>query len=143
MEGHAGDHGLELFPTVVDGGTSPDVTIVTYGGMLPCVERLREELYEDELSIEIVAPALLNPLPKHQLVRHLLEREAVLVVEEAYSETGFGCAVGAALLEAGFRGRFGRVSPPPVPIPAARSLESGVLPGRSQILSAIVRLLGI
>jgi 2-oxoisovalerate dehydrogenase E1 component len=143
VEGHAGDHGLELFPTMVTSGASPDVTVVTYGGMLPYVEKLREELRDEELSMEIVAPALLNPLPKHQLVQHLLERQAVLVVEEAYSETGFGCAVGTTLLEAGFRGRFGRLSPPPVPIPAARSLESSVLPGRSHILSAIVRLLDI
>ena len=143
VEGHAGDHGLELFPTMVTSGASPDVTVVTYGGMLPYVEKLREELRDEELSMEIVAPALLNPLPKHQLVQHLLERQAVLVVEEAYSETGFGCAVGTTLLEAGFRGRFGRLSPPPVPIPAARSLESSVLPGRAHILSAIVRLLDI
>jgi 2-oxoisovalerate dehydrogenase E1 component len=140
---HPDDLGLELFPTLVDGPASPDVTVVAYGGMVPSVERLKDELTGEELSVEIVAPALLNPMPKRQLVRHLLDREAVLVVEEAYAETGFGCALGAALLEGGFRGRFGRVSPPPVPIPAARSLETTVLPDRTRMLSAIVRLLDV
>lgn len=143
MNGGDADLGLELFPTLVDGPASPDITFVTYGGMLPVVEQLRDELMKEELSIEIVAPALLNPLPKRQLARHLRERDAVLVVEEAYSETGFGSALGAALLEAGFSGRFARVSTPPVPIPAARSLESEILPGRRQILESVVRLLGL
>jgi 2-oxoisovalerate dehydrogenase E1 component len=124
-------------------GTAPDVTLVTYGGMLPVVEQIRDELTGEELSIDVVAPALLNPMPTHQLVRHLIGCEAVVVVEEAYAEVGFGCALGAALLEAGFRGRFSRVSPPPVPIPAARSLETTIVPGRSRIVDSVRRVLGL
>ncbi len=143
LPAHPEDRGLEQFPTVATGAADPDVTLVTYGGMLPVIERMQEELAAEELAVEIVAPALLNPWPRHQLVEHLRDRGAVVVVEEAYSETGFGSALGAALLEAGFRGRFTRVSPPPVPIPAARSLEADVLPGRSHILQAIVRCLSV
>ncbi len=143
LDAHPQDHGLELFPTMIRPAASPDMTLVTYGGMLPAVEQLAEELLAEELSVEIVAPALLNPLPKYQLCDHLLERDAVVVVEEAYSETGFGCALGAALLERGYRGRFARVSPPPVPIPAARSLETAVLPGRSRMLDAVLQTLGL
>lgn len=135
------DGGLELFPTMIRRADAPDVTLVTYSGMLPVVEQLADELIAEELSVEIVAPALLNPVPVHQLCRHLAGRQAVVVVEEGYAETGFGCALGAALLESGFRGRFARVAPPPVPIPAARSLESRVLPGRDRILAAILRTL--
>ena len=141
---HPDDPGLELFPTIARStAADPDVTIVTYGGMLPVIERMEDELTAEELSFEIVAPALINPWPRRQLVEHLRQRDAVVVVEEAYGETGFGSALGAALLEAGFRGRFTRVAPPPVPIPAARSLESSVVPGRSHILAAIVRALGV
>jgi 2-oxoisovalerate dehydrogenase E1 component len=143
MEPHDGDHGLELFPTMIRRSDPPDVTMVTYGGMLPIVEQVSEDLAAEELSVEIVVPALLNPLPKHQLLRHLLSRAAVVVVEEAYSETGVGCALGTALLEGGFRGRFARVAPPPVPIPAARSLESRILPDRSRIFEGVLRTLGL
>jgi 2-oxoisovalerate dehydrogenase E1 component len=139
----ADDHGLELFPTMVRETDAPDVTLVTYGGMLPLVEQVADELAAEELNVEIVAPALVNPVPAHQLRNHLANREAVVVVEEAYSETGFGAAVGALLLEAGFRGRFSRVAPPPVPIPAARTLESRILPARSHLLDAILRTLAI
>jgi 2-oxoisovalerate dehydrogenase E1 component len=141
LDAHPEDAGLTLFPTLVDRRPAPDVTLVTYSGMLPLVERVREELVGEELSIEIVAPSLISPLPRHQLVTHLLPREAVVVIEEAYGETGFGCALAAALLQAGYRGRFERVSAPPVPIPAARNLESTILPGRDRILQAIVRVL--
>jgi 2-oxoisovalerate dehydrogenase E1 component len=135
------DAGLELFPTMIRRADAPDVTLVTYSGMLPVVEQLADELIAEELPVEIVVPALLNPVPVHQLCRHLEGRQAVVVVEEGYAETGVGCALGAALLESGFRGRFARVGPAPVPIPAARSLESHVLPGRDRILAAILRTL--
>lgn len=136
------DLGASLFPTMVWGSDRPDVTLVTYGGMLLAVEQLRNELVDEELSVEIVAPSLLNPIPRHQLCAHLLAREAIVVVEEGYAEAGFGCALGAALLESGYRGRFGRVHSPPVPIPAARSLESAILPGRSRMLECVLRVLG-
>jgi 2-oxoisovalerate dehydrogenase E1 component len=119
------------------------VTLIAYGGMLPIVEALAEELISEELAVEIVAPSLVNPLPRHQLARHLMDRQAVVVAEEAYAETGFGAALGSLLMESGFRGRFSRVSPPPVPIPAARSLESKVLPGRAALLQAVLRTLAL
>lgn len=137
------DEGLGLFPTMARLVDSPDVTIVTYSGMLPIVEQVADELTAEELAVEIVVPGLLSPLPVHQLRRHLGGRQAVVVVEEGYAEAGFGAALGAALLEAGFRGRFSRLSPPPVPIPAARSLETGILPGRSRIHDAILQTLDL
>jgi 2-oxoisovalerate dehydrogenase E1 component len=135
------DPGTELFPTMVLPCETPDLTIVTYGGMLPLIERVKHDLLDEEILIEIVAPALLNPLPRHQLGSLLRPRPAVLVVEEAYAEAGFGSAVGSLLLEQGFRGRFAHVHPPPVPIPAARSLETRILPGYSHVLQRALELL--
>ena len=143
LDPHPDDLGLELFPTMVRRSEQPDVTIVTYGGMLPVVERWCEELAEEEIEIEIVAPALLNPLPRHQLVAYLMQRSAVVFVEEGYTDAGPGPQLGAALLESGFTGRFRRVGTPPVPIPAARSLEVEVLPGRAQLIDAIAGVLEI
>ena len=143
LDGDERDHGLALFPTMARLVDSPDVTIVAYSGMLPVVEQVAEELTGEELAVEIVVPGLLSPLPVHQLRRHLHDRQAIVVVEEGYSEAGFGASLGATLLEAGFRGRFTRLAPPPVPIPAARSLETGVLPGRSRILESILQTLDL
>ena len=131
-----------LFPTLVHTlQRDPDLTIVCYGGMLPVVEKFCEELREEELTAEIVAPSLLAPLPKEQLLAHLLQRPRIVVFEECSGDAGFGATLGSALAEAGYRGRFRRLHAPPVPIPAARSLEGRVLPGRSQMLATIVDLL--
>jgi 2-oxoisovalerate dehydrogenase E1 component len=141
LDVHPQDRGLDLFPTVAWPADSPDVTLVCYGGMLPAVEELRDDLVAEELSVEIVVPSLLNPLPRHQLLSHLKAREAVVVFEEGYSDAGFGSALGSALLEAGFSGRFARLHAPPVPIPAARTLETNIIPNRSQMLQSILQVL--
>jgi 2-oxoisovalerate dehydrogenase E1 component len=137
------DPGAELFPTLVAGGGQPDLTFVAYGGMLALAEAAAEELAAEELEIEIVAPALVAPLCRDTLIRLLGARPRILVLEESGSETGFGALLGSLLLENGYRGRFARLAPPPVPIPAARSLEEQVLPGADSIRQAVLRLLGL
>src|SRR5262249_30766819 len=117
------------------------VTIVTYGGMLPVVERAAARLEEEEeISVEIVAPALLSPLPRTALVAHLSSRNAIAIVEEAPGDFGVGAEIAASLTESGWRGRLARVASPPVPIPSARSLEAEVLPDEDRICDAVVRL---
>ena len=136
------DAATELFPTLIKRTErTPDVTIVAYGGMLPFVERFVEELRAEEVEVELVVPSLLSPLPKEGLLAHLMGCARIAVFEEGYGESGFGASLGSALAEAGFRGRFRRLNPPPVPIPAARSLEHLVLPERRQMMAAIVDLL--
>jgi 2-oxoisovalerate dehydrogenase E1 component len=136
------DVGTDLFPTLIrrTEGAS-DLTIVAYGGMLPVVEKFVEELRHEEVDVEIVVPALLAPLPQESLLAYLMDRPSIMVLEEGYGTSGFGVSLGSALAEAGYTGRFRRVNPPPVPIPAARSLEALVIPDRRQMMDAVVDLL--
>jgi len=96
------------------------------------------QLAEEEVACEIVAPSLLSPLPRATLVKHLLKSPRIVVVEEAPAEFGFAAELGAVLLEAGYTGRYRRVAPPPVPIPAARSLETAVLPSEQDVLACVI-----
>jgi 2-oxoisovalerate dehydrogenase E1 component len=125
----AADTGADRFPTLVRGTGHPDLTIVAYGGMLPVIERVADRLEAEDFVIEIVAPSLLNPLPRRTLAQLLMERDRVAIVEETHAGPGFGSELAAMLLERGFPGRVRRIGTPPVPIPAARSLEAQVLPG--------------
>ena len=134
------DPGIALFPTLAAGDAHPDLSIVCYGGMVAEVEKLAADLAMQELSVEVVIPALLSPLPRQQLCAHLKDRPLVLCVEEGYGEVGFGASLGCALLESGFPGRFRRLSTPPVPIPAARTLESKVIVNRDKMFAAILEL---
>jgi 2-oxoisovalerate dehydrogenase E1 component len=138
----ANEAGTSLFPTLVRRAQrEPDVAIVAYGGLLPLVERFADEMRDEELAVELVVPALLSPLPARSLVSHLMGRARVAVFEEGYGAAGFGASLGSALAEAGYRGHFRRLHSPPVPIPAARSLEALVLPERRQMLATLVALL--
>ena len=135
---HASDPGASLFPTLIRRRQNPDLTIVAYGGMLPVVEQVAGTLAEEDLVVEVVAPSLLQPLPKETLTSLLMSRHRVAVVEESPIGPGFGAELAAVLLERGFAGRLTRIGAPPVPIPAARSLESSILPDERRIFAALV-----
>lgn len=131
------DPGGALFPTLRRGSQAPDLTIVTYGGMLPLAEAAALMLQEDEeLDIELVVLAQLAPLPRHALIAALAGRPRILIAEETVAAFGVGAEIAASLLEAGFTGRLVRVGALPVAIPAARSLEAAVLPDRARIVDA-------
>lgn len=138
----AADPAADLFPTLVSGDAGADITLVTYGGMLPTVETAARALEAEELSVRIVVPSLLAPFPRHTLLPVLTTGcERIVVVEEAPSAYGVAAELGAVLLESGYRGRFARVGTPPVPIPAARSLESDLIPDARRIADAVIALI--
>lgn len=107
---HESDLGADLFPTLRRGDAQADVTLVGFGGMLPFIERATERLErEEELSVEIVSPSLLAPIPRGTLVGLLLERQRIAVIEESHHEFGVSAELVASLAEAGYRGKIIRI----------------------------------
>ena len=136
------DIGAELFPTLRSGSENPDITLLSYGGMLPIAEKAARILEEsEELSVEIVAPALLAPLPRFSLMNALLHRPRILVVEEAHHHFGFSAEVLAMLAENGYQGKVARLGTAQVPIASARSMESAQLPNEDAIVAAVMDIL--
>ena len=134
----SGDVAAHLFPTLRRGAKEPDVTLVSFGGMLPVVEAAAQRLEDDEeLAVEIVAPSLLSPLPRASLIGHLVARPRVVIVEESHHEFGVGAEIAAALLESGFKGDLLRIGTPPVPIASARSLERSIIPDAALIVDQV------
>jgi 2-oxoisovalerate dehydrogenase E1 component len=138
LEPDPSDPGGAWFPALSRGSGEPDVSLVAYGDSVQLAECVATQLEEEEISVEIVAPSLLAPLPRATLVNHLLSSPRIVVIEEAPTEFGFAAELGTALLEAGFQGRYRRVASPPVPIPAARSLETSVLPSVQDVLDCVI-----
>lgn len=137
----AADQGAALFPTIRRGSSAPDLTLVAFGGMLPLAERAAEQLErEEELSVQIVSPSLLAPLPRRTLHAQLMASPRVLVVEESHHEFGFSAELLASLCEAGYRGKAARAGMPPVPVASARSLERAQLPDEKTIIAAALAL---
>jgi 2-oxoisovalerate dehydrogenase E1 component len=142
IKAEAGDLGADLFPTLRAGSSDPDVTLLSYGGMLPVAEKAARLLEEnEELTVEIIAPAMLAPLPRFALLKALLHRPRILVVEEAHHQFGFSAEVLAMLVENGYRGKVARLGTAPVPIASARSLESAQLPDENAIVAAVLDIL--
>lgn len=136
------DIGSVLFPTLRSGSDDPDVTLLSYGGMLPVAEKAARILCdEEELSVEIIAPALLAPLPRETLLRLLMNRPRILVVEEAHHHFGFSAEILALLAENDYAGRVARLGAAPVPIASARSLESSQLPDENAVVAAVMDLI--
>jgi 2-oxoisovalerate dehydrogenase E1 component len=133
------DHAAALFHTLRRGEDAPDLTLVGYGGMLPYVERAAARLGdEEEIAVEILAPSLLAPLPRHTLVAQLMSRPRILIVEESHHEFGFSAELMASLAEAGYAGVIARLGLPPVPIASARSLEKDQLLDEQTIVDKAV-----
>ncbi|NTV70753.1 MAG: 2-oxoglutarate dehydrogenase [Azonexaceae bacterium] len=142
IESEVADLGAELFPTLRKGRLDPDITLLSYGGMLPLTEKAARLLEEnEELTVEIVVPALLAPLPRCSLLKALLHRPRILVVEEAHHHFGFSAEVLAMLAENGYRGKVARLGTAPVPIASARSMESALLPDENTIVLAVLDIL--
>jgi 2-oxoisovalerate dehydrogenase E1 component len=142
ITGDSSDSGADLFPTLRSGAGDPDITLLSYGGMLPIAEKAARILEEnEELSVEIIVPALLSPLPRFSLLKALLDRPRILVVEEAHHQFGFSAEVLAMLVENRYTGKVGRLGTAPVPIASARSMESVQLPDENAIVLAVMDIL--
>ena len=135
------DQGAEIFSTVRSGSQNPDVTLVSFGGMLPFVERAAERLQnEEEIDIEIIVPSLLSPMPRQTLLNVLLDRSRIVVIEESHHEFGFSAELLASLMENNFQGQATRIGMPPVPIASARSLEREQLIDEQVIIDNVIDL---
>jgi 2-oxoisovalerate dehydrogenase E1 component len=141
LPANAADPAAQLFPTLHNGRAEPDVTVIASGGMAPIAEQAAAELErQEEISVEVILPSLVAPLPRRTLVDALSGRPRVVIAEESPTEFGVGAEIAATLAENGFEGQVLRVGAPSVPVPSARSLEEQVLPGSERLIAAIIEL---
>jgi 2-oxoisovalerate dehydrogenase E1 component len=136
------DVAAHLFPTLRRGANDPDVTLLTYGGMVPVAEAAAKHLTDaEELEVEVVVLALLAPLPKGTLIGHLKTRKRIVIVEESQHHYGVAAEIAACLLESGYRGKVLRIGAPPIPIASARSLERQILPDEIRIVEQVLDMI--
>jgi len=140
FEGFVLEHSSEPMPSVRlrPEGTTPDLTMVCYGGMLADVEKAVLTLFDDhEIVVEVICPTRLFPLNVHPILESLSQSRRLLLVEEGLSFTAFGAEVVAQIMELapGVIKAIGRVGSPPHAIPACGPMEKEMLPGPAQIVS--------
>jgi acetoin:2,6-dichlorophenolindophenol oxidoreductase subunit beta len=122
-----------------------DVTLITYGRMLPICIDVAENLSAEGIEIEIVDPRTLLPLDSDTLIQSAKKTGKVLIVHEAVQTGGFGGEIAAVLsnseaffyLDAPIM-RLGGID---VPIPYCPELERNVVPTEDKITQAVHQLM--
>jgi 2-oxoisovalerate dehydrogenase E1 component len=133
-----------LFPTLISRDTprESDVTLIGYGGMVSLMEQAATTLREEEITVSIIIPTLLSPLPIDSIGKVFGPTQITVVVEEGHVANGFGAELVASLLESAPQkiGKVRRVGASDSPIPAARAMEANVLPTSQKIVNAVLEI---
>jgi pyruvate/2-oxoglutarate/acetoin dehydrogenase E1 component len=123
---------------------SPDVTLITYGGMSRFAVSLLQHMAEEEINVLACIPTLIKP-PPFDLIRSAAEETGrVVVAEEGCLQWGWGSEISARIHESLFgrlRAAVRRVAAVDIAIPAARTLERAVLPTGTDIENAMFEVL--
>jgi pyruvate/2-oxoglutarate/acetoin dehydrogenase E1 component len=121
-------------------GPEPDVTLVTYGGMVPLALEACENLHKNEgLACELIVPHRLAPLDIGPIAASAGRSRRLVIVEEGTLSWGWGAEVVARLSHVRWEAPPQRVAAKEFPIPAARSIEDAILPQVADIVAAAVR----
>lgn len=122
---------------------APVLTICVYGYMAELARQAVAKLaYEYEKFAELVVPTCLAPFEIAPLQDSLRRTHRLLTVEEGTLSLGWGAEILARCTEtAGMRlEKIQRLAAPDIPIPAAPSLESSVLPQVDQIIATCLEI---
>ena len=120
-----------------------DVTVVTYGAMVPVALDSAETLQSENISVEVVDLRTIVPLDKVTMLASVRKTSKVVVLHEATKTAGFGAELAAIIAEEAFQdldGPIVRVTAHDTPIPAAPQLANYVLPNAAKLSAAIREL---
>ncbi len=121
----------------------PDVTLVTYGGMVPEALGVAQRLAEaEEIGVELVLPARIAPLDLAPVLASLSRTRKGVVAEEGTRAHGFGAELVCRVHEEGAEldHPLVRLAAPDAVLPSCRELELEMLPGASDLERAILAL---
>ena len=121
-----------------------DLTIVTYGRMVPRCLDAAEKLSAEGIDAEVIDIRTLVPLDKRCIIESVKKTGHAMIVHEACQTAGYGAEIAAVIadsdaffhLDAPIR----RVAGLDVPIPYNPVLEANVVPTMEKILAAAVDL---
>ena len=122
-----------------------DLTLITFGGMLPRTLEAAMALAAEGIEAEVIDLRVLRPLDDVTIMRSVARTRRAIIVEEAWRSGGFAAEVSARILEQAFfelDAPVQRVCGEEVPMPYARELETAALPSVARIMAVARALLG-
>jgi pyruvate dehydrogenase E1 component beta subunit len=116
-----------------------DLTIVTYGGMLPRALAAAEQLAADGIAADVIDLRSLRPIDDETLVDSVRRTHRVVVVDEGWRSVGISAEIAARIAERAFYeldAPIERVCTVEVPLPYPKHLEDAAMPSVDRIVAA-------
>lgn len=121
-----------------------DCTIATYGACVALALRAAQSLSAAGIEVEVIDLRSVQPWDEQAVLASVARTRRLIVAHEAVTAFGVGAEVAARVAETAFRQLAApvlRVGAPFMPVPFARALERGFLPGEEAIAAAVRRAL--
>lgn len=122
-----------------------DVTLITYGGMLPRTLDAAEVLATEGIEAEVIDLRVLRPLDDETVMESVTATHRAVVVDEGWKSGSISAEVVARIVEQAFwelDAPVARVCSAEVPMPYAAHLETAALPSIDGIVAAAKGTLG-
>jgi len=119
-----------------------DVTLLTYGGMLPVTLAAAERLAAEGTDAEVVDLRTLRPLDDETIIGAVRRTHRAVVIDEAWRSGSIAAEVSARIMEQAFYdldAPVERVCGAEVPMPYAKHLEEAALPSVDAVVAAVNR----
>jgi len=119
-----------------------DVTLITYGGMLPRTRDAAEALAAEGIDAEVIDLRTLRPLDQDTILESVSRTHRAVVVDEGWRSGSLSAEIAARIQEQIFfdlDAPVARVCSQEVPIPYPKALEDAALPQQDEILAAARR----
>jgi len=122
-----------------------DLTLITYGGMLPRTLETAERLAHEGIDAEVLDLRTLRPLDEAALLESVARTHRAVIVDEGWRSGGISAEIAARIQEGAFfdlDAPVGRVCSVEVPVPYAKALEEACVPQSTRIADVARKLVG-
>ncbi len=124
---------------------SGQVTVITYGRMVPESLKAAETLAGEGISAEVIDLRSVQPLDIELIVASARKTNRIVVVHEAVRFGGLGAEIAAQITEEAFDhldAPVGRIAAPFAPVPFSPALEADYVPNPERIAQGVRDTLG-
>lgn len=122
-----------------------DMSIITYGRMVPRVLKVAEEVEKEGIHVEVIDPRTLVPLDKETIIKSVMKTGRAIVVHEAVKTGGYGGEIAALIAESEafkyLEMPIIRLAGKDVPIPHNIDLENAAVPSEDEIKQNIYKVM--
>ena len=131
----------EAYPIIsltMDTSETPDVAIITYGGLTKEAISVAEKLMmEEEILAKVIIISKLNEIDFDKLVEIVGNTKKIVVAEAGTHAAGWGAEIVASLSERLESRKYIRIAAPNLPIPCNKVLEDIMIPDANIIYRTI------